>query len=194
MWLCGSCIMGHGASSRHPSPRHPSPHIIIQCMHIFPHSTNVSIPGSNEVGPKVRIHVPYLGRRQLLAPNLARVCCDYVDIMRCFGYEDLPEKLNGAGVHRLDNITTLDHTIHSWFDELQLWLDAEVRGLQFSVLTLNVCRTARRTPILSVWQKKHTASRARKIQSCSKVHTQTFRCQTLSTSRFAPHVITWTNS
>jgi len=120
---------------------------------------------------------------------LARVCCDYVDITRCFGYEDLPEKLNGVGVHSLDNITTLDYTIHSWFDELQLWPDAEVRGLQFSVLTLNVCRTARRTPILSVWQKKHTVSCARKIQSCSKVHTQAFRCQTLSTSRFTPMLV-----
>ena len=60
--------------------------------------------------------------------------------MRCFGYEDLPEKLNGAGVHSLDNIMTLGHTIHGWFDELQLWSEAVVRGLQLSALTLNVSR------------------------------------------------------
>ena len=70
--------------------------------------------------------------------------------MRCFGYEDLPEKLNGAGIHGLDNIMTLDPSIHNWFDGLQLWFEAVVSGLRFSVLTLNVCRTARRTPITFV--------------------------------------------
>ena len=38
---------------------------------------------------------------------------------------------------------TLNSTIHSWFDELQLWLEAVVSSLQYSVPTLNVCRTAR---------------------------------------------------
>ena len=28
-----------------------------ECAHIFPQSTNVSISGSNEDGPKVRIHL-----------------------------------------------------------------------------------------------------------------------------------------
>ena len=68
--------------------------------------------------------------------------------MRFFGYEDLPEKLNGAGIHGLDNIMTLDYSIQGWFDGLQLWFEAVVSGLQFSVLMLNVCRTARKTPIL----------------------------------------------
>ena len=74
MWPCDWLVVqyqvvsyhtpGHSASS--PSP---SPHIIIQCMHIFPQSTNVAIPGSNEVGPKVRIYVPHLCHRQFLAPT-----------------------------------------------------------------------------------------------------------------------------
>ena len=51
--------------------------------------------------------------------------------MRCFGYEDLPEKLKGAGVHSLDNIMTLQLDIHSWFDQLQVWFEAVVSGLQF---------------------------------------------------------------
>jgi len=68
--------------------------------------------------------------------------------MRCFGYEDLPEKLNSAGIHGLDNIMTLDYSIQGWFDGLQLWFEAVVSGLQFSVPMLNVCRTARKTPIL----------------------------------------------
>ena len=49
--------------------------------------------------------------------------------MKSFGYEDLPEKLNGAGIHSLDNIMTLELNIHSWFDELRLWFEAVVSGL-----------------------------------------------------------------
>jgi len=45
-------------------------------------------------------------------------------IMQCFGYEDLPERFNGAGIHSLDNIMTLDPSIHTWFDKLQLWFEA----------------------------------------------------------------------
>ena len=51
-------------------------------------------------------------------------------ILRCFGYEDLPERLHGAGIHSLDNIMTLQHDIHSWFDQLELWFEAVVSGLQ----------------------------------------------------------------
>jgi len=45
--------------------------------------------------------------------------------MSCFGYKDLPEKLNCAGIHSLDNrdTMTLDVTIHSLFDKLQLWFE-----------------------------------------------------------------------
>jgi len=49
--------------------------------------------------------------------------------MKCFGYGDLPGKLNGAGIHRLDNIMTLDPSIHVLFDELRLWFEAVVSGL-----------------------------------------------------------------
>ena len=47
-----------------------------QCAHIFPQSTNLGISGSNEDGPKVRIHVPHLSCRQLLAPStgMPRLC------------------------------------------------------------------------------------------------------------------------
>ena len=75
-------------------------------------------------------------------------------ILSCFGYEDIPEKLIGAGIHRLDNIMTLDASIHSYFDKLQLWFEAVVSGLQFSVLALTVSRTARKTPIIFVRQRR----------------------------------------
>ena len=75
-------------------------------------------------------------------------------ILTCFGYDDIPEKLKGAGIHSLDNIMTLEPNIHSWFDKLQLWFEAVVSGLQVSVLTLTVCRTARKTPIIFVRQMR----------------------------------------
>ena len=108
--------------------------------------------------------------------------------MEYFGYKDLPDKLSGAGVHSLDNVMTLDPSIHSWFDELKLWFEAVVSGLLFSVFTLNVCRMARKTLILSVRRRSDSFFGARQIQLCSKVHAQTFRCQTPSISGFTPHV------
>jgi hypothetical protein len=44
-------------------------------------------------------------------------------ITECFGYKDLPEKLNGAGIHSLDNVLTLDPYFRRLFDELQLWFE-----------------------------------------------------------------------
>ena len=71
-----------------------------------------------------------------------------------------------AGVNSLDNIMTLHVDIHSWFDELELWFEAVVSGLQSSVLTLNVCRTARKIPTISMRRKEDTFTRASQIQSC----------------------------
>jgi len=77
-----------------------------QCAHIFPQSTNVGISGHKEGGPK------------------HEYAATVWTIMECFGYEDLPKKLNGTGIHSLDNIMTLEINIHSWFDELLLWFEA----------------------------------------------------------------------
>ena len=49
---------------------------------------------------------------------------------------------------------TLHSNIHSWSDEL--WFEAVVSGLQFSILTLNVCRTVRQTLTISVRQQEDT--------------------------------------
>ena len=60
-------------------------------------------------------------------------------VMRNFGYKDLPAKLNGTGIHSLDNVMTLDYTVHTLFDNLQLWFEGIVRDLDiFSPCTLNV--------------------------------------------------------
>jgi hypothetical protein len=71
--------------------------------------------------------------------------------MRRFGYEDLPEKLHGAGIHSLDNLMTLEYNIQIWFDELKLWFEAVVCGLQFfGPCALTVRRTAKKIPIIFV--------------------------------------------
>ena len=59
--------------------------------------------------------------------------------MECFGYKDLPEKLNGAGIHSLDNIMTLDPFFRRLFDELKLWFEdivSELWHFQYSYAEL----------------------------------------------------------
>jgi len=90
-----------------------------QCSHIFPQSTNMVISGSNEDGAK------------------HEYAATVWTILKCFGYEDLPGRLKGAGVHSLDNIMTLQLDIHSWFDQLQVWFEA-VDGKEN---TYNICAT-----------------------------------------------------
>jgi hypothetical protein len=40
-----------------------------------------------------------------------------------FGYKIAFEELNGAGIHRLENVITLDLSVHTFFDTSQLWLE-----------------------------------------------------------------------
>ncbi|KAK0437794.1 hypothetical protein EV421DRAFT_995183 [Armillaria borealis] len=39
------------------------------------------------------------------------------------------KELNGAGIHRLENILTLSPSLHDFFDQLALWLEAVVFNL-----------------------------------------------------------------
>ena len=62
-------------------------------------------------------------------------------ILKCFGYEDLPKRLNGDGINCLDNVMTLDPVIHDWFDRLEIWFEAVVSDFRFlSPLKLNIRR------------------------------------------------------
>lgn len=47
-------------------------------------------------------------------------------ILKCFGYEELPERLKGNVIRSLDNVMTLDLSVHNWFDRLELWFEAVV--------------------------------------------------------------------
>ncbi|PPQ70849.1 hypothetical protein CVT25_003949 [Psilocybe cyanescens] len=74
-----------------------------QCAHIFPASTNSSTePGS---------------AKQEYASTLWA-------IMHHFGYENLPDELNGSKVHRLENVMTLTPQFHIYFNKLDIWFVA----------------------------------------------------------------------
>ena len=44
-------------------------------------------------------------------------------IMESFGIIDVLAELDGANIHRLSNALTLDGTIHTSFDGLDLWFE-----------------------------------------------------------------------
>lgn len=44
-------------------------------------------------------------------------------VLQCFGYDRIMDDLNGAGVHRLENILTLRADVCSYFDQLSLWFE-----------------------------------------------------------------------
>lgn len=46
--------------------------------------------------------------------------------MERMGAIDVVKELNGNGVHRLENVMTLDAGIHMLFDRLNLWFEATV--------------------------------------------------------------------
>jgi len=47
-------------------------------------------------------------------------------VMERFGYESLPQELNGPQIHRLENVMTLAPGCHLKFDQLRFWFVATV--------------------------------------------------------------------
>ncbi|KAE9392431.1 hypothetical protein BT96DRAFT_887996 [Gymnopus androsaceus JB14] len=79
-------------------------HVATECAHIFADATNAGITGDSEAQSQ---------KREI-----------FWTILEKFGYPKFSEELNGPGIHRLDNVMTLDHNAHDPFDELALWLEA----------------------------------------------------------------------
>ncbi|KAI6162724.1 hypothetical protein EDD17DRAFT_1574516 [Pisolithus thermaeus] len=70
------------------------------CTHIFPESTDANITaGSDE----------------------ARYATSLWAILDRFGYSALREEFNGSNINRLENVVTLEPSLHSFFDSLQVW-------------------------------------------------------------------------
>jgi hypothetical protein len=49
--------------------------------------------------------------------------------MTYFGFEDLHERLVGNGIHKLENVITLDSNFAIFFETLKVWFEAIVSGL-----------------------------------------------------------------
>jgi len=49
--------------------------------------------------------------------------------MTDFGFEDLPGKLAGNGIHTLENVMTLRTSFRILFETLEVWFEAVVSGL-----------------------------------------------------------------
>ena len=47
------------------------------------------------------------------------------------------EELNGADIHRLENIMTMDETLHTLFDSLGIWLEETVSS-NFQIYKMDV--------------------------------------------------------
>ncbi|KAF9230563.1 hypothetical protein BU15DRAFT_91086 [Melanogaster broomeanus] len=73
------------------------------CAHIFPKSTNMNISGDGN------------SKHDYGASMWA--------VMTRFGYKYLPQELNGNNIHRLQNILTLNDTMHEQFNTLKLWFE-----------------------------------------------------------------------
>lgn len=71
-----------------------------ECAHILDESTNFNIKSK---------------------PDKEEYASTVWTIMKRFGYESLPEELNGPLIHRLENVMTLSQDIHYMFDHLELW-------------------------------------------------------------------------
>ena len=44
-------------------------------------------------------------------------------VLVSFGYKHCLNELNGANIHRLQNILTLEGNMHRRFDDLELWFE-----------------------------------------------------------------------
>ncbi|KAF8575615.1 hypothetical protein K439DRAFT_1369508 [Ramaria rubella] len=79
-----------------------------QCAHIFASYTSQNISGENQDGPKLNYAASAWAAMERIGSVL------------------LPDELNDAAVHRLENILTLEGGVHEMFDSLYLWFEATV--------------------------------------------------------------------
>ncbi|CAA7269654.1 unnamed protein product [Cyclocybe aegerita] len=78
---------------------------LTHCIYIFSESTNTNILCDSE--------------KEKYAASIWTV-------MSRFGYEHIPDELNGSRIHRLENVMTLTPSLQEMFDTLRLWFVHEV--------------------------------------------------------------------
>ena len=59
-------------------------------------------------------------------------------VLERFGYEKAFGELNGSGIHRLENILTLDLHVHRLFDTFRLWLESVESVSKLSLLCVSI--------------------------------------------------------
>jgi len=99
------------------------PTIVTNAAHIFPESMNAGISGDEKVRHCVELYIAFLMPRFYIFKR------DYASsvwaVMERFGQSGFRDELDGPKIHRLTNILTLDHHLHTLFDKLALWLEAD---------------------------------------------------------------------
>ncbi|KAI5999981.1 hypothetical protein EDD15DRAFT_2362512 [Pisolithus albus] len=74
-----------------------------QCAHIFPESINPNNASDS---------------------NKEDYAATVWAVLDCFGYPNLRQELDGTSIHRLENVMTMDVTLHALFDMLLIYLTA----------------------------------------------------------------------
>ncbi|TFK53832.1 hypothetical protein OE88DRAFT_1656202 [Heliocybe sulcata] len=88
------------------SPSLAAPPVATQCAHIVPASTYLDVATEKSDQD----------------PTKKDYAASVLAVLKRFGYN--VDKLNGANVHSLSNVMTLQWDVHHFFDTLNLWLEA----------------------------------------------------------------------
>ena len=67
--------------------------------------------------------------------------------MEKFGQHGFRDELDGSNIHRLGNIMTIAHDLHTHFDRLELWLEAVDVSRDKSIGYHNDTKICRHNPI-----------------------------------------------
>ncbi|KAI6033301.1 hypothetical protein EDC04DRAFT_3115023 [Pisolithus marmoratus] len=86
--------------------------LVTHCAHILPESTNANVARS---------------------PNKAKHAASVWAVLDRFGYSSLREDLDGPNIHRLENVITMDPTLHFFFDMLEIWFTETGRPNEYKL-------------------------------------------------------------
>jgi len=67
----------------------------------------------------------------ILIPCQKDYAASVLAVLKRFGYDI--ENLNGPKVHSLYNVMTMEKNVHDWFDRLEMWFEATVRGMSHEI-------------------------------------------------------------
>lgn len=92
------------------------------CAHIFSKSTTVGLDENEE--EKVE-YASFFHVLFMLMCSQAHHAPSAWHLLDRFGYQNIIQDLAGKNIHSLTNVLTLDHTIHTAFGNLKVWLKGD---------------------------------------------------------------------